>query len=80
MGKKVKVGNRPPVGGQEFIEALFEKVLERNWTHVLLLAVIGLSEKFQANDCLLSAEETESLGLAVQCLYGIYQRSTERQN
>jgi hypothetical protein len=80
MGKNTKVSNHPPVGGAKFLSALFNKAVEGDWIHVMYLAIIALNEKYQANGWYLNAEETENLGLAIQCLWANYQRSTEKQN
>lgn len=80
MGKKVKVVNHPPVGGEDFIKALVVTAIEGDWMNVLYFAITPLTKKYETNDWHLSAEETGRLRMVVECLYGNYSLSIERQN
>jgi hypothetical protein len=80
MSKKTSNGNHPPVGGEEFLDALFTKAIEGDWMHVLYLAAFALKEKYEANGCHLSDKETSDLVLAVQFLRLSYDLSTNNKN
>ena len=80
MSKKIKSCNRPPVGGEEFLGAMFEKAVEGDWAHVLMLTAVAINEKCVTNGWHLDAKTLSALSLAVQCLSVNYVRSVDKLN